>query len=75
MGWKTTIQLQAGAMMGFFSLPHIQTGSEAQPTSYPIGSGGSCHSGKADHPFPSSAEVKNAWSHSSTQCLHSIVVN
>jgi hypothetical protein len=48
-----------------FSLPHsVQTGSGAHPASYSIGTGGSFPGRKrqgreADHPPPSSAEVKN----------------
>jgi hypothetical protein len=43
----------------------VQTGSEAQPASYPVGTGGPFPGGKAqlerdaDHSLPSSAEVKN----------------
>jgi hypothetical protein len=43
----------------------VQTGSEAQPASYPVGTGGPFTGGKAqlghdaDHSLPSSAEVKN----------------
>jgi hypothetical protein len=43
----------------------VQTASGAHPASYPMGTGGSFHGGKArpesdaDHSPPSSAEVKN----------------
>jgi hypothetical protein len=55
-----------------FSLHHrIQTGSEAHPASYPMGTRGSFSGEKrpgreADHSPPSSAEAKNAWSYTST---------
>jgi hypothetical protein len=45
----------------------VQTGSEAHPASYPMGSGCPFPGGKArpgrdaDHSPPSSAEVKNEW--------------
>jgi hypothetical protein len=56
------LRFPAGA--GNFSLEHhIQTGSGAHPASYPTGSGSSFPGVKqpgreADHPPPSSAEVK-----------------
>jgi hypothetical protein len=49
----------------FCSIPCVQTGSEAHPASYPMGTGGSFPGGKArpgrdaDHSTPSSAEVKS----------------
>jgi hypothetical protein len=49
----------------FSSSPCVQTGSGAQPASYPMGTGVSFPGGKvrpgrdADHSPPSSAEVKN----------------
>jgi hypothetical protein len=49
----------------FSSSPCVQTGSEAHPASYPMGTGGPFPGGKArpgrdaDHSPPSSAEVKN----------------
>jgi hypothetical protein len=49
---------------GFPSSPCIETGSEAHPVSYPMGTGGPFPGGKArpgrdaDHSPPSSAEVK-----------------
>jgi hypothetical protein len=66
-----------------FSLYHrVQNGSGAHPASYPMGTRGSfpgvkwarC---KADHSFPSSAEVKNAWSYTSTPSiyLHGVVLS
>jgi hypothetical protein len=60
----------AGA--GNFSLHHrVQNGSEAHPASYPMVTRGSFPGVKrpgreADHSPPSSAEVKNAWSYTST---------
>jgi hypothetical protein len=64
MDWTTGVWSPAGAK-DFSSRPCIQTGSGAQPASYPIGTGGSFPGGKvwlrrdADHSPPSSAEVKN----------------
>jgi hypothetical protein len=58
--------------MGCFSLRHdIQTGSGAHLTSYPMGTGGSFREAKrpgreTDQSPPSSAEVKQAWSYTST---------
>jgi hypothetical protein len=69
------VQFPAGA--GNFSLHHrIQNGSGAHPTSYPMGTRGSFPGGEADHSPPSSAEVKNAWSYSSTPPirLHGVVL-
>jgi hypothetical protein len=60
----------AGA--GNFSLHHrVQNGSGAHPGSYPMGTRGSFPGGKAAGAWswpltPSSAEVKNAWSYTST---------
>jgi hypothetical protein len=43
----------------FFSSPYVQTGSEAHPASYPMGTGGKARPGRdADHSPPYSAEVK-----------------
>jgi len=52
-------------------LGHLfQTCSEVHPASYSMGTGGFLPQGKprriADHSFPSSAEVKNAWCYTST---------
>jgi len=58
--------------MGFFSLCHrAQTGSGAHPALYPMGAGGYFSGVKwtrreAEQSSPSSAEVKNAWSYTST---------
>jgi hypothetical protein len=60
------------AVKGFFSLRRrVQTGSGNRPASYPMGTRGSYAGIKwpgreADHSSPSSAEVKNAWSYTST---------
>jgi hypothetical protein len=48
-----------------------QTGSEAHPASYPMGTGGHFPGGKrpgreADHSPPTSAEVKKTWVYTST---------
>jgi hypothetical protein len=62
---------------GIFSLHnHIQTVSGAHPASYPMETGDSSgHDG--DYSPPSSEEVKNVWSYTSTPpiCLHSMVLN
>jgi hypothetical protein len=66
----TRVRFLAGA--GNFSLqPHIHTGSGAHPTSYPMGTGALSLGVKwpgheADHSPPTSAEVKNALSSTST---------
>jgi hypothetical protein len=65
------------------SLHHrVQTGSGAQPASYPMDTGGFSLGLKrlereADHSPPSSAEVKNAWSYTSTPPirLHGVVLS
>jgi hypothetical protein len=68
-GWTTGVRLPAGA--GDFSLNYcVQTGSDAHPASYPMGTGvfspGIKRPGhEADHSPPSSAEIKNEWSYSS----------
>jgi hypothetical protein len=59
------------ARAGNFSLHCIQNGSGAHPASYPMGArdsfpGGKAAGREADHLLPSSAEVKNAWSYTST---------
>jgi hypothetical protein len=70
MGWTTVVLFPAGA--GSFSLHHrVQTGSGAQPSSYPVGTicftlGVKRPECEADHSPPSSAEVKNACSYTST---------
>jgi hypothetical protein len=56
---------------GNFSLHHrVQNGSGAHQASYPMGTGGSFPGSKAagawSWPLPSIAEVKNAWSYTST---------
>jgi hypothetical protein len=67
----------------FFSLHHrVQTGSGAHPASYPMDNGALSLGVKppgreADHSHPSSAEVKNAWSYTSTHPLriHDVVLS
>jgi hypothetical protein len=57
---------------GNFSLHHwVQNGSGSHPASYPTGTGGSFRGSKAAGAWscpliPSSAEVKNAWSYTSS---------
>jgi hypothetical protein len=54
-------------VVGNFSLHHrVQTGSGAQPYSYTMGTRVKWPGREADHSPPSSAEVKNAWSYTST---------
>jgi hypothetical protein len=69
MGWMIGVRFPAGA--GNFSIHRVETGSGPHPASYPMrtrGSfpGGKAAGGEADHSPPSSAEVKNAWSYTST---------
>jgi hypothetical protein len=66
-GW---LEVRVPAEAGNFSLHHcVQTGSGAHPTSYPMGTKGSCPGGKAGGAWSwtSSVEVKNAWSYTSTR--------
>jgi hypothetical protein len=69
-GRVSRVRFPVGA--GNFSLHHrVQNGSGAHPASYPMGTRGSFLGVKrprreADHSPPSSAEVKNAWSYTST---------
>jgi hypothetical protein len=64
--WVIKVRSPTGAE-DFSSSPCIQTGSEAHPASYPVGTGGPFPGGKArpgrdaDHSPPSSAEVKNEY--------------
>jgi hypothetical protein len=75
------VRFPAGA--GNFSLNHrVQNGSGAHPASYPMGIVDSFLGVKrpgreADHSGPSSAEVKNAWSYTSTPPirLHVVVLS
>jgi hypothetical protein len=70
-------------MAGNFSLHYrVQTGSEAYPDSYPTSKGALSleekRSGReANHSPPSSAEVKNAWSYTSTPPIrhHGVVIS
>jgi hypothetical protein len=71
------------AGVGNFSLHHrVQNGSGTHPASYPMGTRGSFPGVKrpgreADHSPPCSAEVKNAWSYTSTPPirLHGVVLS
>jgi hypothetical protein len=65
------VRFPAGS--GNFSLHHrVQTGSGAHPASYPMGTRSSFTGGikrpgrEAEHSPPPSAEVKNAWSYTSS---------
>jgi hypothetical protein len=64
MDWTTGVRSPTEAE-DFSSGLRIQTGSGAQPASYPMGTGGPFPGGKArpgrdaDHSPPSSTEVKN----------------
>jgi hypothetical protein len=72
VGWIIGVPVAAGA--GNFSPHHrVQTGSRAHPASYPLGIRGFFPGGgvkrpgsEADHSSPSTAEVRNAWSYTST---------
>jgi hypothetical protein len=62
---------------GNFSLLHrVQNGSGAHPASYPLSLGVKWPARESDHLPPSSAEVKNAWSYTSTPPirLHDVVL-
>jgi hypothetical protein len=75
------VRFPAGAVN--FSLHHrVQKGSGVHPASYPMGTGtlslGVKRPGsEADHSPPSSAEVKTAWSYTSTSPirLHGVVLS
>jgi hypothetical protein len=79
--WGSRVRFPAGA--GNFSLHHrVQNASGANPASYPMDTGGSFPEIKqpgpeADHSPPSSVEVKNAWSYTSTPPirLHGVVLS
>jgi hypothetical protein len=81
--WTTEIRFPAGGNGGNFHLRNpFQTDSGAHPASYPSGTKGSYPGGTAGiretrHSPPSSAEVKNTWSCTSTHRirLHSVVLN
>jgi hypothetical protein len=67
MGWTTGVRLPAGARISF--LRHrVQTGSEVDPASYPMGTGGSFRREMRlpVHSPLSIADVKNAWTYTST---------
>jgi hypothetical protein len=66
----------------FFLLYRVQTGSGAHPASYTVSTGSyfpvdTVAGCEANHSIPSSAEVKNAWSHTSTPSMshHGVVVS
>jgi hypothetical protein len=68
--------------LGIFLFTRVQNGSGAHPASYPIRTGSSSLGVKrpereANHSSPSSAEVKYAWSYTSTPpvCLHGVVIS
>jgi hypothetical protein len=70
------VRFPAGA--GNFSLHHrVQNDSGAHLASYPMGTRGSFPGGKAGHSPRSNAEVKNAWSYTSTppMSLHGVVLS
>jgi len=54
-------------MKGYFSLRHrVQIGSGARQAFCPIGTRGFFPGSEADYSFPSSGEVKRAWSYTYT---------
>jgi hypothetical protein len=75
--WGSRVQFSVGA--GNFSLHHrIQNGSGAHQASYPMGTSGLSMGVKwprheADHSLPSSVEVKNVQSYTSTH--HGVVLS
>jgi hypothetical protein len=78
-----SFRVRSSAGAGNFSLHHlVQHGSGAHPASYPMGtegcfSGGKAAGREADHSPPSNAEVKNAWSYTSTPPirLHGVMLS
>jgi hypothetical protein len=68
--WAAWSRVRIPVGAGNYSQHRIQTGSGAHPVSYPMGTKGSFPWGKAAGGWsylpPSSAEVKNAWSYTST---------
>jgi hypothetical protein len=69
--WTTGVQFSAGAMMEFFSSPPLPYWLWVHPASCPRGTrdfypGIKRPGRKADYSPPVSAEVKNAWSYTST---------
>jgi hypothetical protein len=69
---RTGVRVSAGYRN--FSLHHrVQTGSGAHPASYPMGTGVF----SPDHSPPYSAEIKNAWSYTSTPPIsfHEVVLS
>jgi hypothetical protein len=78
MGRMIGVQFPEGAVREFFLCHRVQTGSGAHPASYPTGSypGINRPRREADHPPPSSAEVKNECSYASTPPvrLHGVVL-
>jgi len=77
-GWTTEVRFPAGTRI--CSRHRVQTGPEVHPDFYPIVTG-SLHLGvkrpEREDSLPSSAEVNNAWSPTSTtpRHLHSVVFN
>jgi hypothetical protein len=75
--------VRVSAEAGNFPFHHcVQNGSGAQPASYPMGNraislGLKRPGHEADHSPPSSADVKNAWSYTSTPSirLHGVVLS
>jgi hypothetical protein len=72
-GWMVGFRIPAGT--GNFSVRRrVQRGAGAHPVSYPVGIRGLSMGVKrpgreADHSPPSRAEVKNAWSYTSTPSI------
>jgi hypothetical protein len=67
--WATdwTTGFRSPAEQRYFSLRHpVQTGCGAHTSSYEVCSGGCFPGGDADHSPPSSPEVRNTWSYTST---------
>jgi hypothetical protein len=74
--WLMWSGVKVTARAGDFSLyHHVQTGSGAHTASYPMGTRDSSlwvkwPGHEADHSPPSSVEVKNVWSYTTTPPLH-----
>jgi hypothetical protein len=77
---KMGCMFPAHEIIGFFSLRHrLQTGSEAPSSTYAMSIGGGLQrpGREGDYSPPSSREVKNAWSYTSTPppLIHGLVVS
>jgi hypothetical protein len=63
--WTTWARFPIGVRLFLFATAS-RPALEGRPASYPVGTGGSSPAREVHHTLPSSAEVKNAWSYTST---------